>query len=263
MINQNKPNCNLCLTNIADKKNSHILPRFMGVSMLKTEGNKRKLFTIGVDTDFNYPTHVQDTPKEDYILCSDCEKRIGVWEREFATLFFHKIKQEKYKEPIEYEVLRNGVCKAYISSVSYIIFKLTLYSILFRTHISKTDCFEGVKLENEQFKLIRQILNKEIEFVDIAISLITSHDEKYTNNFYYGTSYDNQFNHIIWMNEYIVQYHFGDIPTSPIVQKELIMLNDKQPFIGVVPEICWNLLRTSFAHIAAEEIMKERKNIEG
>ena len=62
--------CFLCETNNAIKKNSHIFPKFITKSIF---GNG-KGYQIDVNNSDKQPRVIQDTPKEDYLICEKCEK---------------------------------------------------------------------------------------------------------------------------------------------------------------------------------------------
>ena len=84
------PLCNLCKINDANKKNSHIIPRYLGVSLATTDDNKRRVYTLDeYKPAMNY-SYSQDTPKEDYILCDKCEKHLSDnYETEIAKKFYY------------------------------------------------------------------------------------------------------------------------------------------------------------------------------
>jgi hypothetical protein len=64
--------CSLCNKKEADKKNSHIVPKFFRKRLFLEEGHKHliKLHKSGQQE------KIQDLPKEDNIFCSDCEKNL-------------------------------------------------------------------------------------------------------------------------------------------------------------------------------------------
>src|SRR5271157_2815617 len=84
--------CNLCRISKATKRNSHIFPRFLGTSLFfNSTGNKGYIIM-----DYNKYIPVQDSPKEDFILCPDCEKLISDrYETYMANNFYYKIANNK------------------------------------------------------------------------------------------------------------------------------------------------------------------------
>ena len=81
--------CKLCEKKEATKTNSHIFPRFMGVSMLETVDGTRKGYKISTKTGLNKRPE-QDSPKEDFIFCPDCESLLdNDYESPFAKHYYN------------------------------------------------------------------------------------------------------------------------------------------------------------------------------
>ena len=77
------PNCNLCLIKEADKPNSHIIPKFLSKRLFESSTPRH---SIEIDRK-GRNRKIQDTPKENFILCKSCEKRFEILE----TLYSKKI----------------------------------------------------------------------------------------------------------------------------------------------------------------------------
>jgi hypothetical protein len=67
--------CTLCKINIANKKNSHIIPKFLCKGLFTTHSRHTLVINRNGKTQKR-----QDTPKESYIFCVVCEKRMEVLE---------------------------------------------------------------------------------------------------------------------------------------------------------------------------------------
>ena len=63
--------CLLCTERNAVKRNSHIVPKFFANSFL-TENKGHKISNAGVKKNV-----IQDSPKENYLLCEECEAFLG------------------------------------------------------------------------------------------------------------------------------------------------------------------------------------------
>ena len=74
--------CNLCQNRVADKPNSHILSKFLGIPLFDVSKDRH---AVSVRKN-GKRRKVQDTPKEDFILCTSCEKRIEIMETYFARI---------------------------------------------------------------------------------------------------------------------------------------------------------------------------------
>lgn len=145
--------CKLCLANTADKKNYHIISKFLGSGLfegmeprhailLNKNGQERK---------------IQDTPKEDNIFCETCEKRFEVLETYFARIIgemYH------YKElPEKFGLILDK--QPYIECKDFhpLMFKLFIYSLIWRVSISNKFEFQTFKLAKEDEEVIRVILH--------------------------------------------------------------------------------------------------------
>ena len=107
--------CLLCKQSKALKTNSHIIPGFMTKSILGNT-NKKRVYLLGTDRMHKSAEYSQDTDKEDYILCTSCEKCLSIDES---------------------------------------IFRLFFYSIIWRCHIASTEVCKNFKLIEEEAESIR------------------------------------------------------------------------------------------------------------
>lgn len=68
--------CSLCMSRHADQQNSHIIPKFFNEGLFY---RTKPRHTLLVSRDKSR-IKVQDTFKEDFLLCSECEKGFSVLE---------------------------------------------------------------------------------------------------------------------------------------------------------------------------------------
>jgi hypothetical protein len=104
---------------------------------------------------------VQDTPKEDFILCKSCEKRIEVLETHFARVIndIHLYKNF----PGRFKLLSIGT-QQYIecNDINPTLFKLFLYSLVWRASISNLFEFLPFHLTSIDEEIIREFLNSNL-----------------------------------------------------------------------------------------------------
>lgn len=145
--------CKLCRNNIANKRNSHIVPKFMCKSLFISTNPRHSIaiFPSGKSR------KIQDAPKEDYILCSHCEKRFEVIETYFARIISDTHEYKALPEKFEHfvEPLERIECKV----VTPILFRLFIYSIVWRASISELYEFEKFKLKSAIEEELRVFLN--------------------------------------------------------------------------------------------------------
>lgn len=125
--------CLLCQSKLATQKNSHIFPKFWLKNMLITDNNQRagwQISTAPKSLD-KFGQKVQDSPKQDYLFCPDCEKRFGVLERYTANHFYNCYREPSYAQ--DFPVTRNQQPELdYITALNVVpgMFKLFMYSPL-------------------------------------------------------------------------------------------------------------------------------------
>ena len=243
------------MTREAIQENSHIIPRFMGVTILENPDGKRKGFKLDNDLNFLKQKAQQDSPKENYILCPECENELGKHERKLANEFYYKFKKSEHDKDFPRTLLSNGIQRTSNENVDYTAFKLATYGILFKVSISTLPYFSDSKITDEQREMLRQILNKERDFNDISIVLLTSeNDINFTENYIYAYSYDDHLVHIIWANDYIFLVDFGT-NVEMIKHFDGIKMKDDGLFkIGVLPNQVWDDLRKTLMGFKVNKI---------
>ena len=72
--------CKLCKVQYADKKNSHIIPKFLGKPLFKSPIHREAIeISKGGGN-----RKIQDIPKEDFLFCSNCEQKFSILETYFS-----------------------------------------------------------------------------------------------------------------------------------------------------------------------------------
>lgn len=236
--------CTLCLVNNANKTNSHIFPRFMGVSLLTNSKGKREGYKLGDRIDVSNAKKNQDTPKEDFILCDKCESKYGRFETVIANKLVKKLKDPKYNSLFSYTKFR-GFNKTFVSTLSSKELKLCVLSMLHRAHVSSLDMFSSCQCSEIQFNEIRGILNEEIPYKDFPMIILTSGDDRYGENYYYAQSTADKSAHILWVNDYIFIVFLETNCPQLYKFKELVLHNDEEPYVGIIPPGTWNSIRES------------------
>jgi hypothetical protein len=146
--------CRLCRSNKADKKNSHLVPKFLTKSVFAQVPHRA---TTELRNDGRL-INLQDTPKEDHLLCENCEKRIEVVETQFAPVInqIHGFTSfsDKFIHVTEGQ-------KEYLKcpEVHPTMFKLFVYSIIWRLSVSESDFAAKIKLLPRDEETIRGFLH--------------------------------------------------------------------------------------------------------
>ena len=159
--------CRLCKINIADKQNSHIIPKFMSKSLFENT-KPRHSIVINKKGKIN---NIQDTPKENNIFCSNCEKRIEIIETYFSRKIVDIHNYKNLKENFELKKIGN---QEYLScnNINPKAFKIFIYSLIWRTSISSLSEFKKFKISVEIEEELRS-------FIDL--NLKNSHKELLKN----------------------------------------------------------------------------------
>ena len=150
--------CLLCQINPATKTNSHILSRFISTNFLGAKGAARKGFEISSETVVDKkPKAIQDSPKENYILCDECESYLSIieglasdtftkWQEKIVTGEFSRHTIKSVLDIVECENADAGTIRLFI------------YSLFWRVSISGHSLFTDFKLAPEFEEEIRQVL---------------------------------------------------------------------------------------------------------
>jgi hypothetical protein len=231
--------CKLCKVQEATQRNSHITPKFMGISMIKSSDGLHKGYKF---TSFkgSFRKPFQDTPKEDYIFCPDCESLIN---KKFETPISKQFYQTRNTCSTFFEVhYRRLYSYRVYYKIDYVLFTKFIYSIIFRAGISSVDYFSLLSLPLAFTEQIRRILLNEIPFKSFPLIITTCpNNPNPTGNFIGAFSSDKNV-HLFGLNEYIL---FLDLSGNHHFEKmfpNLSNANYEQVRIIAFPYVNWNSL---------------------
>lgn len=150
--------CLLCQANPATKTNSHILSRFISTNFLGPKGPGRKGFEFSSETILEKkPKTIQDSPKENYILCDECEAYFSILEGQASDTF------TQWEAKVNTGAFKRNTIEPYLDIVECItadpaITRLFIYSLFWRASISNHNLFIDYRLAPEFEEEIRQVL---------------------------------------------------------------------------------------------------------
>jgi hypothetical protein len=149
--------CQLCLHAEADKENSHIISKFLGKKSLFSTQPRQ---TISIRANGSTKP-VQDTPKENNIFCSSCEKKFQVVETYMAKKLlgvnnYRNLKGDFTKSNV------NGQNFLICKSIDPAMCKLFFFSIVWRCSVSSLTEFSEFKLTQHIEEELRLFLNKKL-----------------------------------------------------------------------------------------------------
>jgi len=264
--------CKLCRKNLADKKNSHIVPRFLTKDILGNDG-PRVAHILDTSTPFSKPSSFQDSPKENHILCTECENYFGLLETYIADRIGNRYINPYYRDNFTLQNSGQGIDFIICEKVSPIITKLFVYSIFWRCSISKSILFSGFSLNITEEELLRQFLigykNKHLKDVteDVFsndfpyVIFRTKHkDPDPSKNFLYANNGNKDIYQII-ANEYIFLLAFETSGTILTLKILINQSNDKVK-IGLLSKNSWENLRQGlYSHAASIAVKNANKTV--
>lgn len=160
MDNNPKRTCLLCNMREANKKNSHILPKFLN-DRLFSDGFMYEIGRNGTKR------KIQNSPKEDYILCDQCENRLSIVETYCSNHFFHAFHKinSAVKFPLKNEIRANHYSQLY-KECQYLnsnIFNLFIISLIWRASVSSRKWFSELRINNTLIEQMRIDLNENLK----------------------------------------------------------------------------------------------------
>lgn len=167
-MRQKQDTCLLCRANLSTKENSHILPKFLTRGFL---GEKRRGFRISSHKILRQkPRITQDSPKENYLLCDECEAYFGVIEGITSGVFTNWRGRLNNGDFISKPVIP-GVSILECNNIDHRVVYLLIYSIFWRVSISEDGLFREYKLdptfEDElRLLLLRYKQTKKSDFIN-------------------------------------------------------------------------------------------------
>lgn len=150
--------CKLCQTALADKTNSHVIPKFLLKDLFENVSPRHALI-IEKTKDQRI---IQDTPKESFILCSNCEHRVEIVETHFSNFFVHL--NNYNNNPNKFSLYQLGI-QQFIecNNLNPTLFKLFIYSLVWRASISKLSEFQQFYLLHDAEEKLRNFLNNNLK----------------------------------------------------------------------------------------------------
>ena len=261
--------CKLCLQNEATQKNSHIIPKFMTKTILGT--GQLQGFVLDTSTTDIPAQKIQDTAKEDYILCPSCESYFSVIERYVANNFHYKLWDTSLTE--EFIEKRTGTNSNAIVwkecvKVHPLIFRLFIYSIVWRCSISLTKAHADFVVNNEE-GLRKALFDYYGKNIDEIIQLFEKNPANFpVYEFIFVTSEsfgDKTANAIstlplskepyfLLLNEYLLLFSFN---ANEILDRLIPLVNKSGVIkVGFFPEEAWKGIREDFINFFVKAAKK-------
>jgi hypothetical protein len=245
------PACKLCLDHPADKKNSHIIPKFMCKGLFETTGTRHALYI----NRHGKGKKIQDTPKENNILCSTCEKRIEILETHFARaveeIHIYKNLPEKFS------LFKIGI-QDFIecNDIHPTLFKLFLYSLVWRASISNLFEHLPFKLSVTAEEGIRDFLNcnlsvdksslfealNKINNIPLYHSCIIKPKERSaTSRGIFSISSMSETSHILLLIDFAIFFYTDDTSLGKVIErfsnkqneKVIVVLGEKESWLDL------------------------------
>ena len=166
--------CKLCKTNVADKMNSHIIPKFMCKRLFEDVMPRH---SIEINSK-GKSKKIHDSPKENNILCTGCEKKFEILETYFSKKIVEIHNFTNVKDRIDLETISDQkylICK----NIKPTIFKLFIYSLVWRSSISKLNEFEKYHIDDKVEEELRMFLNDNLKITHKELFENIENDIKY------------------------------------------------------------------------------------
>lgn len=160
--------CLLCKINPATKTNSHILSRFISTAFLEGPGARRgfsldsatALKKEGDQVVAGKAKTIQDSPKENYILCPECEAYLSVLEglcRDTFILWREKVALTEFSLTV---IVAGNMSVLNCANSNARIIRLFVYSLFWRASISSQDLFSEYSLPCDMEEELRTAILK-------------------------------------------------------------------------------------------------------
>jgi hypothetical protein len=264
--------CLLCKENPAAKTNSHIFPKFLSSKFLGLKSSKRG-FQLSSDQKENQaPKIVQDSPKENYILCPDCEMYFSIIESATADSFINW-KQKVARGEFFQQTYPPGFSIVLCNSTHPSILRLLVYSILWRASISTNSLFQNISVSENILESLRTSLMayksnslreyfiklddpSELKLFPYAMITADSFTSE-TSNVLFVPPFHKAYKIIVDQFCFLLFPSPQEIPVDLFKRASNIRLNDKQMI--VFPEKLWkDTIVQPVINLLAQEIKKNR-----
>lgn len=243
----------------------------MGKTILGESG-PRKGYILDSSKPHVKPRTFQDSPKENYILCPDCEKYFEFLETYVAENFSKRLLNERFNTSFDYKTNEGGVEYAICKELDTKVLRLFIVSLFWRCGISNEEPFTSFKIDSED-KLreflqhsnstdILSIKSKKAhsflhEFPIVVMRPKNSHDP--TGNFFYANGENDNLYQLL-LNEYIF---FFSLEMNSALQK-LDFLNNignSDFIVGLLRDETWLGLRNGLIDLATNKSWKNAKKL--
>ncbi|WP_435254522.1 hypothetical protein [Tenacibaculum sp. A30] len=208
------PNCKLCLNREADKPNSHIIPKFLAKRLFESSKPRH---SVEINRKGKI-RKIQDTPKENFILCKNCEKRLEYLEtlisRKITSINNYNNLNDKFKIK---EYGKNKILECL--NINPIGFKLFIFSIVWRTSVSSLPEFETFKLDDKTENELRLLLDKTLKNSHSELVNSISKTNDFTNFHYcvFKPLMRNEFSRGIFTAYKMAEFQFGIFTVDYII----------------------------------------------
>jgi hypothetical protein len=128
-----------------------------------SESGKNKLFVIDTSKPYDpagSPQTVQNSPKEDYIVCPDCEQYFNCLETIYCNLIHRKLRDNRFQDNFEDVKINDGWTVRKSLEANQLAVCLLMQSIFWRCHVSDHAVFYDFRLPIDAFRQIEQQLIK-------------------------------------------------------------------------------------------------------
>lgn len=253
--------CLLCLKNEPNKRNSHIVPKFLTKGLFSLAHHRK---TLIVHKTGKSRFH-QDTPKEDFILCDTCEKRIEVIETEFAPIIRKMHNYRKYPSDFQH-VVQGQLEYLKCINVKNVFYNLFFYSIIWRLSVSRLHPYGTLKLpliveENIRFFLHENLcatksellnrMNREISSPSYYMVLIKPKIKTNPPGGMLSAHSYNENEHLITLVDFILFFFVNEAVIKPPLKP--ITNNSNNPFlVGMGENTYWIELNSILYHQVLE-----------
>jgi len=265
--------CLLCEVNKATKRKSHIVSKFLGKSI--TNKNERFAYEIDTSRPNRIPKKVQDSPKEDFLLCPQCEKYLEHLETYFANNLHHKILDDKFNHNFNYGISEGGIEHAICLNHDNNLLRLFVFSLYWRASISETNVFRDFKVQQE--RMLRQILvNSKSDGIDeikrktphsktFELSMVILRTKSKTGNSQNVIQANNSCSdpYMLDLNEYIFLLSWTNTPISTF--GNLVNYGNSKIIIGLISQDILDEFSSFLINLAAHQTLAnvKTKNIKG
>ncbi len=160
-------NCKLCLTKEIELRNSHIIPKW---SYRQVRGDSKDIVRLQ-NNNLNY----SDQQLKEYLLCENCEQKIGVWENYVKSISFDAEGQSQAINLLKIEQSNNIDKFAYIDKSLWDRDRIAYFaaSVVWRASIISRSGSVSLGSYKEE---LRKYLDKKAKFPQEASLLLYCQD---------------------------------------------------------------------------------------